>query len=148
MQSETISRRCSVRKVFAKFRFVTNFAKSTGKQLCQSCSPQTCNFMKKRLWHWCFLVNFAKFFQNTFFYRAPFAEAASVQLITFFTTTTIPYIRIVLMKYLVFFINPLHATDLFWYPWKPEVFWYFQGVSKEISDMKWVKHLVAFLKSA
>ena len=32
-------------------------------------------------------------------------------------------------------INPFHATDLFRYPVKT----WFQGVSKEISGMKWVK---------
>ena len=40
------------------------------------------------------------------------------------------------------FFNPFNATDLFWYPpeniRKPLVFC-FQGVSKEISGMKWVK---------
>ena len=44
-------------------------------------------------------------------------------------------------------INPFHATDLFWYPLKnirkPEVFWYFQGVSKEISGMEWVNNIEA-----
>ena len=35
----------------------------------------------------------------------------------------------------MFLINPFHATDLFWYPLKT----CFQGVSKEISGMKWVK---------
>ena len=29
--------------------------------------------------------------------------------------------------------NPFHAIDIFWYPLKT-----FQGVSKEISGMKWV----------
>ena len=38
--------------------------------------------------------------------------------------------------------NPFHATDLFWYPEnirKLRVFWCFQGLSKEIIGMKWVK---------
>ena len=39
--------------------------------------------------------------------------------------------------------NSFQATDFFWYPpasiRKPVVFWCFQGVSKEISSMKWVK---------
>ena len=41
-------------------------------------------------------------------------------------------------------INPFLATDLLIPPEnirKPEVFWCFQGVSKEISGMKWVKGL-------
>ena len=39
-------------------------------------------------------------------------------------------------------VNPFHATDLLIPPeniGKLEVFWYFQGVSKEISGMKWFK---------
>ena len=51
-----------------------NFAKFTGKHLRQSLffnkvgglSPEACKFIKKRLWHRCFPVNFAKFL------RAPF----------------------------------------------------------------------------
>ena len=36
-------------------------------------------------------------------------------------------------------LNPFHATDLFWYPLIFfEVFRCFQGVSKEISGIKWV----------
>ena len=39
--------------------------------------------------------------------------------------------------------DPFHATDLFWCPLKTseklKVFWCFQGVSKKISGMKWVK---------
>ena len=37
-------------------------------------------------------------------------------------------------------INPLHTADLFWHPLKTsENLWFFQGVSNEISGMKWVK---------
>ena len=36
------------------------------------------------------------------------------------------------------FINPFHATGLFWYPLKTSENQRFQGVSKETSDMKWV----------
>ena len=38
-------------------------------------------------------------------------------------------------------INTFHATDLFWYPLKTSEnhrFWCFQGISKEISGMKWI----------
>ena len=59
-------RRCSVRKG------VRNFAKFTGKHLCQSLffnkaeglRPGT--LLKKRLWHWCFPENFAKFLRTLF----------------------------------------------------------------------------------
>ena len=43
------------------------------------------------------------------------------------------------------FVNPFQATDLFWYPIehirKPEVFWCFQRVSKEITDIKCAKFI-------
>ena len=50
-----------------------NFAKFTGKQLCQSLffkkvADLFCCFIKNRLWHRCFPLNFAKF-RRTFFYR-------------------------------------------------------------------------------
>ena len=55
-------RRCSVRKDVLR-----NIAKFTGKHLCQGLfmsGPKDCNFIKKRLWHWCFPVNFAKFLRT------------------------------------------------------------------------------------
>ena len=47
-----------------------NFAKFTGKHLCQSfflikLQTEACNFVK-RLWHRCFLVNFAKALRTSF----------------------------------------------------------------------------------
>ena len=55
--------KCSVKK--GVFR---NFAKFTGKHLCQSlfAEPQPATLLKKRLWHWCFSVNFAKFLRTPF----------------------------------------------------------------------------------
>ena len=66
------NRRCSVRKAVLR-----NFAKFTGKHLCQSLSihkiaeVRPATLLKKRFWHRCFPVNFAKclrtpFLQNTF----------------------------------------------------------------------------------
>ena len=61
---EAVVRSCSVKKVF-----LGNFAKFTGKHQCQSlffnkvAGP---TLSKKKLWHRCFPVNFAKFL------RAPF----------------------------------------------------------------------------
>ena len=59
---------CSVRKdVFRKF------AKSTGKHLSQSLffykivSVRSATFLKKRLWHRCFPVNFVKILRTQFF---------------------------------------------------------------------------------
>ena len=54
-------------EVFCKKRCSQNFRKNTGKHLCQSL-PATS--LKKRPWHRCFLVNFAKFLK-TLFYRTP-----------------------------------------------------------------------------
>ena len=64
---EAVAHRCSVKKGVLR-----NFTKFTGKQLCQSlffCKvvglwPGT--LLKKRLWHRCFPVNFAKFTRTPF----------------------------------------------------------------------------------
>ena len=59
--------RCSMKK-----RVLRNFAKFTGKRLCQSlffnkvAGLQACNFIKKRLRHKCFSVNFAQFLRTPF----------------------------------------------------------------------------------
>ena len=47
-----------------------NFAKFTEKHLCQSLFFNKVAGLKKRPWHRCFHVNFAKFL-GTSFYRAP-----------------------------------------------------------------------------
>ena len=65
-------RRCSVKKGVLR-----NFSKFTGKHLCQSLF---CNkvagltlqlYKKKRLWHRCFPVNFAKFLRTPFLRTPP-----------------------------------------------------------------------------
>ena len=56
-------RRCSVRK-----RVLRNFAKFTGKHLCQTLGPAT--LLKKEPWHRYFPWNFAKFLKHLF-YRTP-----------------------------------------------------------------------------
>ena len=58
------SRRCSVRKGVLR-----NFAKLTGKHLFHSLffnkvADMTLTLLKKRLWHRCFPVNFAKFLKT------------------------------------------------------------------------------------
>ena len=50
-------RRCSVRKGNLR-----NFTKFTGKRLCH----RPASLLKKRLWHKCFPVNFAKFLKTRF----------------------------------------------------------------------------------
>ena len=59
--------------VFCKKDVLRNFGKFTGKHLlCQSLyynkvADQSCNFIKYRLWHRCFPVNFIKFLRTHFF---------------------------------------------------------------------------------
>ena len=66
-------RRCSIRKDVHR-----NFAKFTGKNTYVRVSLcQACNFIKKRLWHRCFTVNFAKCL------RTPFLQNTSGQLLLF-----------------------------------------------------------------
>ena len=58
---------CSLRK-----RVLRNFAKFTGKSLCQSlflnkvAGLRPATLLKKSLWHRCFPVNFAKFIRTSF----------------------------------------------------------------------------------
>ena len=54
--------RSSRPEVFCKKSILRNFAKFTGKHLCQSLF-----FNKKRLWHWCFPAKFVKFLRTPFF---------------------------------------------------------------------------------
>ena len=69
-------RRCSVSKGVLR-----NFAKFTGKHLCQSlifnkvAGLRPTTLLKKRLWHGCFLENFAKFL------RSPFLQNTSGRLV-------------------------------------------------------------------
>ena len=63
-------------EVFYKIGALKNFAKFTGKHLCQSLffykvpDVRPATLLKKRLWHRSFLVNFAKFLRTPFL-RAP-----------------------------------------------------------------------------
>ena len=58
--------------VFCKNGVLRNFAKFTGKHLCQSlyfnkvAGLRPATLLKKRLWHRCFPVNFVKFLRNLF----------------------------------------------------------------------------------
>ena len=76
-----------------------NFTKFTGKNLCQSLffnivarlMPAT--LLKKRLWHKCFPVNFAKFL------RTPFLIEHSRWLLLILLTDNISKLQISLLKY-------------------------------------------------
>ena len=64
-------------EVFCKKGVLKNLAKLTGKHLCWSlffnkvAGLRLATLLKKRLQHWCFPVNFAKFLRTPFFYRIP-----------------------------------------------------------------------------
>ena len=66
--SEVVVRRCSVKKVVLR-----NFAKFTGKHLCQRlffnkiADLRPATLLKKSLWHRRFPVNFAKILRTAFF---------------------------------------------------------------------------------
>ena len=61
---------------FYKKGFLRNFGKFTGKHLCQSLlfnkvwGIRPAMLLKKKLWHRCFPVNYAKFLRSTF-HRTP-----------------------------------------------------------------------------
>ena len=56
--------------LFCEKGVLRNFAKFTGKHLCQSLFfnkvAGAANLLKKRLWHRCFPMNFAKFLRTPF----------------------------------------------------------------------------------
>ena len=78
---EIVNLRSSRPDVFCRKDVLKNFAKFTGKYLCQSlffnkvAGLRPATLLKKRLWHRCFLVNFAKFLKTPFFYRIPLVAA-------------------------------------------------------------------------
>ena len=67
-----IKNRSSRPKAFCKKVVLRNFAKFTGNQLCQNlffskvAGLKPATLLKKRLWHRCFTVNFAKFLRTFF----------------------------------------------------------------------------------
>ena len=73
--------RSSRPEVFCKKGILKNFAKFTGKQLCQSSFRlRHVTLFKKRHWHRCFRENSAKFFKNIFFHRT-----STVSLVKYFS---------------------------------------------------------------
>ena len=69
--------RSSCLEVFCKKGVLKNFAKLTGKHLCQNhffnkvAAPRPATLLEKRPWHRCFLVNLAKFLRTSFFIEYP-----------------------------------------------------------------------------
>ena len=82
-------RRCSLRKGVLR-----NFVKFTGKHLCQSLlfiivsGLRPATSLKKKLWHMCFPINFAKFL------RTPFLRNTSGRLLVYLTFHSIQYPKI------------------------------------------------------
>ena len=77
--------RCSRPEVFYKKGVLRNFAKFTGKHLCQNLvfnkviGPRPATLLKKRLLNRCFPVNFAKFLR-ALSYRTPLGTVALVNI--------------------------------------------------------------------
>ena len=67
------SKRSSLPEVFCKKGVLRNFAKFTGKHLCQSfifnkvTGLGSATLLKERFWHRCFPINFAKFLRTSFY---------------------------------------------------------------------------------
>ena len=71
------------REIICENDVLVNFAKFTGKHLCQSLffnKVAGLNFIKKILWHMCFPVNFAKFLRTPFLrnVRTPLVAASGI----------------------------------------------------------------------
>ena len=73
LKSEITHYRSSQQEVFCKKGVLRNFSKFTGKHLCprlffnKVAGLRPATLLKKRLWHRCFPVNFAKFLRIPFF---------------------------------------------------------------------------------
>ena len=59
---ELVARRCSVKTVLLEIS--QNYQENTCARASFLIKLQVCNFIKKRLWHRCFPVNFAKFLRS------------------------------------------------------------------------------------
>ena len=91
---------------FCKKGVLRNFTKITGKHLCQSLRPAT--LLKKRFWHRCFPVNFAKFLRTPFFRTPPVAnENKKFSHSTPMTNTS----RCILRESLFWFSNACRITN-------------------------------------
>ena len=73
----TVNKRISCLKVFYKTDILKNFAKFTGKHLCQSLFSRSVTSLKKETVAQLFSCEFCEIFKNSFFYKTP-PVAASV----------------------------------------------------------------------
>ena len=113
-------------EVFYKNGVLRNLAKFRGKHLCQSLlfnkvaglSPAT--LLKKRLWHKCFLVNFAKFLRTPFLHRIPPVDCFWTNLHEPFKTVTFhhdaPNSHVPGINFLEFLVHALSIAS--YHSWK------------------------------
>ena len=59
-----------------------NFAKFTGKYLCQSIFFKACNFIKKEILAQMFPCEFCENFKNTSCYRTPLVAASVIRIMS------------------------------------------------------------------
>ena len=64
--SEAVAQRCSVKKVFLKFRKIHRKTPVPEPLFNKVAGLRPATLLKKRLWHRCFPVNFAKFLRTPF----------------------------------------------------------------------------------
>ena len=76
LKSEAVAQRCSVKNVFLEIS--QDSLENTCFRISFLTKLQACNFVKKRLWHKCFPVNFARFLRTFFSHSTP-PVAASVK---------------------------------------------------------------------
>ena len=77
--TEAVFQRCSAKKLFLK--------------IFRSSHDEACNFIKKRLWHWCFPVNFYEVLNNTFFYLTPPLTASVINFRQAFVTQLLHFLN-------------------------------------------------------
>ena len=154
--------RSSCPELFCKKDVLKNFVKLTGKHLRQSLffnkvadladlSPAT--LLKKRLWHRCFPVNFAKFLRTSFYRTLLVASSGNTPLRTIYLKT-IKWIVPWSFRTWKTYFNPLSANPTKWSNTTKEfaivlnVFDLFEGLAlKGLTDQfSWV-HLNSFLET-
>ena len=120
--SEAVVERCSVKKVFLKFRKIHRKKPVPNSFLIKWKAPPSTVF-KKWLWHRCLTVNFFEIFKNTVFYKTPPVAASD-------------FCWLAIISYLVSlaFANALTLTDLFFFVSFPHHFVF--------SATVWVAHLI------
>ena len=83
-KSESVFPRCSVKKGVLR-----NFAKFTGKHLCQSLFfNKVAGFFKKETLIQVFSCEFCEIFKNNFFYRTPLVAASRKECFRFYVSVT------------------------------------------------------------